>query len=151
MPHIRAAVLEADDRLQAVARARRTLPTRPLSLDTLAWIAAQLLDAPMAVIALVGADQDEFLGMFGLPEPFVTVRRVSTQESLCAYVVSADDIVSVGDLLADADLCSHPAVGLWGVLAFAGCRCGTPPGGSSGRWPCSTPARGPGCRRTWRY
>ncbi|MEV4283560.1 sensor histidine kinase [Actinoplanes xinjiangensis] len=120
MPHIRAAVLESDARLKAVARARRALPSRPLSLDTVAWMAAQLLDAPMAVVALVGADEDEFLGMFGLPEPFATVRRASTRQSLCAYVVSADDMVTVGDLFADADLCSHPAVTLWGVRGFAG-------------------------------
>jgi PAS domain S-box-containing protein len=120
MPQIRAAVLESGDRLRAVARARRALPGRPLSLDTVAWMAAQLLDTPMAVVALVGADQDEFLGMFGLPEPFATVRRASTRHSLCAYVVSADDIVTAGDLLADDELRSHPAVTLWGVSAFAG-------------------------------
>jgi signal transduction histidine kinase len=120
MLHIRAAVLESEDRLQAVARARRALPARPLSLDAVAWMTAQLLDTPMAVVTLVCAGEDEFLGMFGLPEPFATVRRASTQQSLCAYVVSADDIVTVGDLLADDDLCSHPAVVRWGVRAFAG-------------------------------
>jgi signal transduction histidine kinase/PAS domain-containing protein len=120
MPHIRAAVLESDDRLQAVARARRVLPARTLSLDAVAWMAAQLLDAPMAVVSLVGADEDEFVGMVGLPEPFATVRRASRQQSLCAYVVSADTIVTVGDLLTDDELCAHPAVVQWGVRAFAG-------------------------------
>jgi signal transduction histidine kinase/PAS domain-containing protein len=120
MPHIRAEVLGSEDRLQAVARARRALPAGTLLWDAVARMAAQLLDAPMAVVTLVGADEEEFLGMVGLPEPIATVRRASSRRSVCAHVVSADDIVAADDLLADDDLCTHPAAMQWGVRAFAG-------------------------------
>jgi PAS domain S-box-containing protein len=107
-------------RLQAVDRARRTLPVTPLRLDAIARLAARLLDAPMAAVTLVARDVDQFLGQYGMPEPFATMRSVPLEYSLCAYVVSADEVVAVGDLLAEEELADHPAAVEYGIRAFAG-------------------------------
>jgi PAS domain S-box-containing protein len=46
-----APVWESDDRLPAVARARRELPARPPPSDAVTWTAARLRDAPMVGVA----------------------------------------------------------------------------------------------------
>jgi PAS domain S-box-containing protein len=112
--------LGSHQRLQAVDRARKVLPVTPLRLDAIARMAARLLGAPMAAVTLVARDVDQFLGMYGMPEPFATMRSVPLEYSLCAYVVSANEGVAVGDLLADDELADHPAAVEYGIRAFAG-------------------------------
>ncbi|MFI7542251.1 ATP-binding protein [Actinoplanes sp. NPDC049599] len=112
--------LGSEIRLRAVDQARKVLPVTPLRLDAIARMAAKLLGTPMAAVTLVGWDEDQFLGMYGMPEPFATMRSVPLEYSLCAYVVSADEPVAVGDMLADDDLWNHPAAVEYGIRAFAG-------------------------------
>ena len=114
------ATLGSETRLRAVDRAREALPVAPLRLDATARMAARLLGTPMAAVTLVGKDEEQFLGTYGMPEPFGTMRSVPLEYSLCAYVVSADDVVAVGDMLADDDLCDHPAAAEHGIRAFLG-------------------------------
>jgi PAS domain S-box-containing protein len=112
--------LGSETRLRAVDRARRALPVAPQRLDAVARMAARLLGTPMAAVTLVGKDEDQFLGMYGMPEPFATMRSVPLEYSLCAFVVSADDVVTVGDMLADEVLRNHPAAVEYGIRAFTG-------------------------------
>ncbi len=120
MSNIHAAVLRSDPQLRKSARSRRTLPIRPMSLDDVAWTAARLSNAPMATVTWVSAGWEECVGTFGVPEPFATVRRASTQQPLCAYVISTGNFVTVGDLLAGEAHWSYPAVLEPAVRAFAG-------------------------------
>ncbi|MDI6103808.1 ATP-binding protein [Actinoplanes sp. NEAU-A12] len=120
MACIDAAVLESAARVQAAVRARGVLPVLPLSLDAVARMAARMLRAPMAVVAVVGAHEEEFLGMFGMPAPLAAARRTDRENSVCAYVVSADAMLAVGDMPADADFATHPWVSRFGVRSFAG-------------------------------
>ncbi|AEV85506.1 multi-sensor signal transduction histidine kinase [Actinoplanes sp. SE50] len=120
MPELDVAVLTSPQRLRAVASARRELPVLPVPLDGMARMAARMLRTPMAVVTLVQGGEEEFLGLFGLPEPFAATRRAALQFSLCAFVVCADDVVAVDDTLAEERLREHPVVRQWGVRSFAG-------------------------------
>lgn len=113
-------VLRSPARLRAVIGARRVLPALPVPLDAVARMAARLTGASMAVVSLVGADDEEFLGTYGLPESLAVARRRSGEHFVCAYVVSADAMVAVADMSADTDLARHPLVSGWGVRSFAG-------------------------------
>lgn len=116
------AILENPDRLQAVDRARRVLPSLPIPLDGIAKLAAQLLNAPMGVITFVGADEEHFAGSFGLPSPLATGGHAPVACSVCKYMVSIDAPVSSPDMLADDDpqLREHPLAREYGVRAFLG-------------------------------
>lgn len=92
----------------------------PVPLDGVARMTARMLDTPMAVVTLVWAGEEEFLGLYGLPEPFASARRGGQEFSVCAFVVSADDVVAVSDTLIDERLREHPTVQQWGVRSFAG-------------------------------
>ena len=64
---------QADPEMQAVAeRVRR-------------W-----LDVPVALVSLVGPDQQVFPGMAGLPEPWATSRSTPLRHSFCRHVVITD-------------------------------------------------------------
>ena len=89
-------------------------------LDAVARMAARLAQAPMAVVSLVAAEQEEFLGMFGLPQSLAAVRRGSGEHLVCAYVVLADTAAAVGDMAADHDFIAHRMFTEYGIRAFAG-------------------------------
>ncbi|WP_172898766.1 MULTISPECIES: ATP-binding protein [unclassified Actinoplanes] len=82
-------------------------------------MAARLLRAPMAVLSLVGAEQEEFLGMFGLPAS-PAARRRTGEHLVCANVVAADGPLAVPDMTADPQFAEHPAFTGHGIRAFAG-------------------------------
>jgi signal transduction histidine kinase/PAS domain-containing protein len=107
-------------RLEAVDRARRTLPGRIGHPDDVAALAARLLGAPIAAITLVGDADEQILGMYGVPEPFRSTRLVPMSHSVCKYAVCTDHVVICGDMAADPDpeINDHPLTSTYGVRAF---------------------------------
>ncbi|MDI6105751.1 ATP-binding protein [Actinoplanes sp. NEAU-A12] len=119
MAFLNEAVLSDPERLAAVARARRVLPAQAIPLDAIAQMAARLTSAPIATVTLVDDQEEYFVGVHGLPEPFREPRRAPLAYSLCKYVVSQDHPISSGDMRRDsAELCEHLLTTEFGVRAF---------------------------------
>ncbi|MCW2141152.1 GAF domain-containing protein [Actinoplanes cyaneus] len=116
------AVLRDPVRLSAVQRARRELPVAPLSADGIARLAARLLDAPMAAVTLVDAEQEHFVGGHNLPASLAGAGHAPLAYSVCKYIVSQDHPVISGDLLGEQsrELREHVLAEQFGVRAFAG-------------------------------
>ncbi|WP_161952620.1 ATP-binding protein [Actinoplanes sp. TFC3] len=113
-------VLARADRLEAVEAARHLLPALPLPMDGLTRLAARLLDAPMAMITLLGRDAEQLLGRFGLPPELPEQQDLTLDYSLCKFVVSANRPISVADLRSsdDVQLCEHLLVRAYDITAF---------------------------------
>ncbi|BAL89492.1 putative multi-sensor signal transduction histidine kinase [Actinoplanes missouriensis 431] len=116
------AVLRDPVRLAAVEQARLLLPVSPAPADGVARLAARLLHTPMAAVTLVGAEEEHFAGVHELPASLAGTGHASLSYSVCKYIVSADQPVSSGDMLAESarELRGHPLVTEYGVRAFAG-------------------------------
>jgi GAF domain-containing protein len=108
------------DRLAALRRLV-LLDTEPsLAFDRLTELAAQLLDAPVALITLIEADRQFFLSSSGLPEPIGSARQTSLKFSICQYAVAAGRPYIVDDARVEPLLADNEAVTELGVVAYAG-------------------------------
>ena len=91
-----------------------TLPTR--ELDSLTALAAQLCDAPIALVSLVDDRRQWFLSRFGL-EP----RETPREHAFCAHAISARDLFEVEDAARDPRFKDNPLVtGEPGIRFYAG-------------------------------
>lgn len=118
-----------------VAAVRRMVPLyRPPSLtyDRLTRLAAQLLDAPLALLTLVEADRQFFVSSHGLPEPLRSDRQTPIEYSICQFAVAAGRPLVVPDTSAALFLAGHPAVTEYGIASYAGVPLVTPDGWAVG-------------------
>ncbi|MBM2616665.1 PAS domain S-box protein [Actinoplanes sp. LDG1-06] len=106
-------VLADRQRLAAADRARRTSSARPMPLDGIAQLAAQLLGAPMGAVTFVGRHKEHFAGSYGLPPRLAAGGWASTGYSVGKYAVIQDAPACVPDLE------QHPLNVDFGVRAFA--------------------------------
>ncbi|WP_285549247.1 ATP-binding protein [Actinoplanes regularis] len=125
MPRIDMAVLDAPARLHAVAQARGAFAGKPAGFDAVARMSARLANAPIGMISLLGAAEEELIGRYGVPEWFVPGRRGARRHALCAYVVCVNEVLAIEDLFADeatADdlLQNNPLLVDGGIRSFAG-------------------------------
>jgi GAF domain-containing protein len=108
------------NRLAAVGRLG-PLYDRPLpGLDRLTRLAADLLEAPVALLTLVDFDRQLFICSHGLPEPIHSARQTPLRYSLCQYAVAVGCPLVVDNVADHALLASHAAVTELGVAAYAG-------------------------------
>jgi GAF domain-containing protein len=108
------------DRLGALRRlVLLDTPPNP-TFDRLTDLAAELLEAPVALITLVDADREFFLSSHGLSEPLRSSRQTSLDYSICQHAVAAGRPLIVGDTRTDPVLASNAAVVEFGVAAYAG-------------------------------
>jgi GAF domain-containing protein len=120
------------DRLAAL-RGLNLLDAPPLRpLDRLTGLAAQLLEAPIALITLIDADRQFFLSSSGLPEPVKTDRQTALTYSVCQYAVAAGRPLIVDDARVEPALADAPAVTELGMTAYAGIPLVTPEGHAIG-------------------
>ncbi|MBM0277964.1 SpoIIE family protein phosphatase [Micromonospora tarensis] len=90
------------------------------AFDRFARLASDLLEVPVALVALVSADRQFFPGAIGLPPPWSERRQTPLSHSFCQHVVD----IEVPMVLPDARL--HPrvrdnlAIDDLGVVAYAG-------------------------------
>jgi GAF domain-containing protein len=78
------------------------------------------LDVPIALVSLVGPDQQVFPGMTGLPEPWASARSAPLRYSLCRHVVTGSEPLIVSDAREHPLLHAVPAVDELGTVAYAG-------------------------------
>jgi hypothetical protein len=121
------------DRLAALY-ATELLATPPEEpFDQLACTAAQLLDAPIGLIALVDDDHQFFKSCIGnLPEPWRSTRKSSLYHSFCQHAVALKDLFLVEDAREHPFVKDNPAIQDMGVVAYMGVPLITPDGHAIG-------------------
>jgi hypothetical protein len=88
--------------------------------DRLTLIAAEVLDAPVALLSVVDPDGQFFLGAHGLPENLGSLRRTPLDYSICQYAVASGAPFIVTDTSTEPRLAANRAVTELGVAAYAG-------------------------------
>lgn len=113
-------ILSNPERLAALARTGlmvpREAPGEPV-FDELAMLAARVVSAPVALVSLVGEDEQHFIGATGVPGG---VRRAPL--GLCQFVVAADAPLVIPNVPShpDAELRANPAIDQFGIVAYCG-------------------------------
>jgi GAF domain-containing protein len=126
------AVLHDRRRLAAL---RRLVPLyRPpnIAFDRLTRLAAELLDAPVALLTLVEEDRQFFVSSHGLDEPLRSTRQTPLEYSICQHTVAGGRPLVIGDARRDLRLDGNLAVTELGVAAYAGMPLVTPDGQAVG-------------------
>src|SRR4051812_18304769 len=90
---------------------------RQAAFDRLAQPAAKIVDAPLTIVSLVGADKQYFVADYGLPSPFRETRELPIDSSICRYTLEGESIIS-SNALRDPLLQFHPSTGPWGIVAL---------------------------------
>lgn len=94
-----------EERLAAL-RSLEVLDTPPEpEFEAIVQAARHIFDSRMAFVSLVDADRQWFKARCGLDEP-----ETPREFSICQYVVAADDMLVIPDMLADARFVSSPVV-----------------------------------------
>jgi GAF domain-containing protein len=90
------------------------------AFDRHARLAAQVLNAPVALVSLVDADRQFFKSCLGLPEPWASQRGTQLSHSFCQHAVASRVPLIVDDAREHAVLRDNPAIRDMGVVAYAG-------------------------------
>lgn len=107
-------------RLEAL-RATGLLDTEPEpGFDRLTRLAAQLLDAPVAIVSLVEAERQFFKSCFGVVEPWASRRGTPLTHSFCQHCVLSAQPFVVEDATAHPLVQDNPAVSELEVVAYVG-------------------------------
>src|SRR5215211_6437863 len=116
----RAKALAEPGRLAALHEAA-LLDTPPEeSFDRLARLAAEVVNAPVALVTAVDRDRQFFKSCLGLPEPWATDRETPLSHSFCQHVVALREPVIIADARRDARLLDNLAIRDLGVIAYLG-------------------------------
>ncbi len=113
-------VLSDPDRLAALRRLRVLDAPPDPTFDRLTQLAAELLEAQIALLTIVDADRQFFLSAYGLPEPLRSVRETPLEYSICQHAVATGRPLIVNDIRTHPALATTPAVADLGVSAYAG-------------------------------
>jgi GAF domain-containing protein len=106
-------------RLRALAALDANPETSAQALDRIAGIACRVLDVPVVLVNLVGAERQRFIGCGG-PEPWSSMREMPLTAGFCPFALGADEAYALADARTDPALAANPAVERFGVVAYAG-------------------------------
>jgi len=112
-------LLRRPSRLRALAELEANAESSARALDRIARTACRVLDVPVVLVNLVGADQQRFVGCEG-PEPWPSTREMPVTAGFCPFVISADEPYTLADARSDPESAANPAVQQFGVVAYAG-------------------------------
>jgi hypothetical protein len=115
-----AAAVKDSDRLDALHETGLLDSEITPSFDRLARLAAQVLNAPVALVSLVDADRQFFKSCLGLPEPWASQRGTPLSHSFCQHAVASREPLVVDDSREHELLRDNPAIRDIGVIAYAG-------------------------------
>ncbi|HEX8073471.1 MAG TPA: GAF domain-containing protein [Thermoleophilaceae bacterium] len=90
------------------------------NFDRHARIAAEALNAPVALVSLVDEDRQFFKSCLGLPEPWLSQRGSKLSHSFCQHVVAAREPLLVDDSREHPVLKDNLAIRDMNVIAYAG-------------------------------
>jgi GAF domain-containing protein len=88
--------------------------------DRYTQLAAEMLDAPVALVSLVESGRQLFLGRHASEEPFASIEETPLSHSFCKHAVAAKAPLVIGDARADPQVSDNPAIGDFNVIAYAG-------------------------------
>src|SRR5215469_5149508 len=89
--------------------------------ERLAAAAARLLDAPVAIVSLVDAERDVWVGLTGVPDTIAAAGGTTMRPSFCqAIIASTRDVLTVRDARVDSVFSTFPSVRALGVVACLG-------------------------------
>jgi GAF domain-containing protein len=114
------AALEDPERLEALHASGALDPSSRAALDRIARVAAGVLNAPVALVSLVGADRQVFGGCVGVAEPWATDRETPLSHSFCQHAVASREPLVVADAREHPVLRDNEAIRDLGVIAYAG-------------------------------
>ncbi len=112
-------VVRRPSRLRALAELGANAETSAEALDRIGQVACRVLDVPVALVNLIGADRQRFVGCAG-PEPWASMREMPLTAGFCPFALGADVAYALEDARADPALAANPAVEQLGVVAYAG-------------------------------
>ncbi|MDX6725604.1 MAG: hypothetical protein QOK49_409, partial [Baekduia sp.] len=114
------AIVRAPERLAALRRIG-LLDTPPEeAFDRLTRLARRLLDAPVALVALVDEDRQFFKSALGLPEPWATKRETPLTHSVCQHALDSTEPLVIEDARTDPLYRDSLAIPDLGVVGYAG-------------------------------
>lgn len=90
------------------------------ALDRLTWLASEVLQAPVALVSLVGDERQVFASQVGLREPLATTRETPLTHSFCKHVVAAAAPLVIADVQEHPLVRDYPDVFEVGARAYAG-------------------------------
>ena len=89
-------------------------------LGSIAALAAQSLEVPIAFVALVDSERQRFVGQYGLPDDLRVAGGTPREWSFCQHVVTADAPLVVEDAVHAPTLGDSPLVRYGIVRSYAG-------------------------------
>lgn len=107
-------------RLAALHRLDLCRQPVPVVFDRLARLAAGLLETPVALVCLVDADHQFFIGAHGPPFHLGAGRQTTLEYSICQHAVTSGRPLIVTHTREHPDLTENAAVTKLGVAAYAG-------------------------------
>jgi GAF domain-containing protein len=113
-------VVHRPSRLQALATLQANAESAADALDRITRIACRALDVPVAIVNLIGADQQTFLGCGSLPEPWQSMKEMPLDAGWCPFALDVDRAYAFADARAEPELADNPAAQRIGVVAYAG-------------------------------
>ncbi|HWI73117.1 MAG TPA: EAL domain-containing protein [Baekduia sp.] len=117
--HVRDALTDSE-RLRILALTDLMDSSHEDDLDRWAEVAAEALQAPVALISLVDDQRQFFKSVFGLVGWAAQDRGTPLTHSFCQYVVTGGRQLAVGDARRHDALHDNPAIVELGVVAYAG-------------------------------
>ena len=110
-------VVRRPSRLRALAELEANAESSAEALDRIARIACRVLDVPVVLVNLVGADSQRFIGCGG-PEPWASMSGMPITAGFCPFALGANTAYALED--ARLEQAANPAVEQYGVVAYAG-------------------------------
>src|SRR6185436_832238 len=115
-----AAAVQDPVRLAAL-RSTRLLDSAPdPRFDRHARLAAEVLNAPVALVSLVDEDRQFLKSCIGVGEPAASTRETPLSHSFCQHAVAQREPLVVADAREHPVLKTNPAIAELGTIAYAG-------------------------------
>jgi GAF domain-containing protein len=112
-------VLSDPTRLLSIERL--ALGSRPdPAFDRIAVLVERLIDAPVALVAVLGADRQFLPGQVGLPEPLASNREMPLTHSLSRHVLDTGEALTISDVREDPRMRDNLSISDFGTVAYAG-------------------------------
>ncbi|CAN5652689.1 hypothetical protein BH23GEM6_BH23GEM6_11720 [soil metagenome] len=90
------------------------------AFDRLTRLASKLLQAPLSTVTLVDDDRQFYVSCTGFPEPLATTRQTPLEFSFCRHTVVLGKPLIIPDVRGHPLVGDNPAIGEFGVTAYAG-------------------------------
>jgi GAF domain-containing protein len=103
-----------------------------VALDAITREVCEAVNAPVALVTVLGHEHQHFASVQGLPEPWRSRRCTPLAMSFCRHVVLGRQVVEVGHAPSDPRFRDHAAVEALNVVAYLGVPLLTPAGEAAG-------------------